>query len=430
MLSTVARTIATHRLLAPGDRVVVAVSGGPDSMALLHALWELRERLKIELVVAGVDHGLRPEAAGELGLVAERAAALGLPFAKLTADVPGVRARRRGASLQDAARDARLHVLAAFAAERGAGRLALGHQADDQAETVLFRVVRGTGLRGLVGIPYCRAITPAVTLIRPLLDVRRAELLRYLRRRSIPYVDDPSNRDERFARARIRHRVLPALREENPRVVEALLALAEAARALESPAPGDVDPGDAQPPIPTRTLAQARRLRARGGSAGLDLSGGRRLEVAYGKLRVVGRSAGAPSGPPPALVIDAPGTYRWRAEGQGAGRLEIQIRKSVTTPSAKQALFDADRIAWPLIARGRRDGDRMRPRGGRGSRKLADLMIDAKIERHARAALPVVTGADDQVLFVPGLRPAEAARPTPTTGRLLSLRFVEDREET
>ena len=119
MLSTVARTIATHRLLAPGDRVVVAVSGGPDSMALLHALWELRERLKIELVVAGVDHGLRPEAAGELGLVAERAAALGLPFAKLTADVPGVRARRRGASLQDAARDARLHVLAAFAAERG-----------------------------------------------------------------------------------------------------------------------------------------------------------------------------------------------------------------------------------------------------------------------------------------------------------------------
>jgi tRNA(Ile)-lysidine synthase len=291
-------------------------------------------------------------------------------------------------------------------------------------------VLRGTGLRGLVGIPYRRALTPALTIVRPLLDVRRPELLRYLRRRSIPFVDDPSNRDERFARARIRHRVLPALREENPRVVEALLALAESARALEGPALGDIEPGDAQTPIPTRTLAKARRLRARGGTAGLDLAGGRRLEVAYGKLRVVGRSAGAPSAPPPALVIDAPGTYRWGRGAQGAGRLEIQIRNSESASSGHQALFDADRIAWPLIARGRRDGDRMRPRGGRGSRKVADLMIDAKIERRARAALPVVTGADDLVLFVPGLRPAEAARPTPATGRILSLRFVEDREET
>ncbi|HVV51117.1 MAG TPA: tRNA lysidine(34) synthetase TilS, partial [Polyangia bacterium] len=153
MLSTVLRTIAAHGLCEPGERVIAAVSGGPDSMALLHVLWEARARLGISLEVAGVDHGLRPAAARELDLVAARAEALGLPFVRLPVDVAG---QRRGASLQDAARRARLGALEALAAARGARRIALGHQADDQAETVLFRIVRGTGLAGLAGIPYRR----------------------------------------------------------------------------------------------------------------------------------------------------------------------------------------------------------------------------------------------------------------------------------
>jgi len=223
MLSTVLRTIATHGLCARGERVLVAVSGGPDSMALLHVLWEARARLGLELLVAGVDHGLRPAAKEELALVGARAAALGLPFARLSVDVAG---GKRGPSWQDAARRARLAALEALAVERGAQRIALGHQADDQAETVLFRIVRGTGLPGLAGIPYRRG-----PFIRPLLDVRRAEVLRYLRRRSIPFVEDPSNADPRYARARIRHRLLPLLAGENPRVVEALVELAAAARA-------------------------------------------------------------------------------------------------------------------------------------------------------------------------------------------------------
>src|SRR5580692_1467897 len=185
MLSTVLRTIAARALFQRGDRVIVAVSGGPDSMALLHLLWEAQERLGLTLEVAGVDHGLRPAAAGELELVRARAEALGLPFVRLTVDLGG---GRRRAGLQDAARRARLGALAALAAERGARRIALGHQADDQAETVLFRIVRGTGLRGLGGIPYVRG-----PFVRPLLDLRRAQILRYLGRRSISFVEDPSN---------------------------------------------------------------------------------------------------------------------------------------------------------------------------------------------------------------------------------------------
>src|SRR5678815_2977142 len=156
MLSAVLATIAANDLLREGDRVVVAVSGGPDSMALRHVVWELRARLGLTLVVAAVDHG-------------ERAEALGLPFVAVAVDVAAERRGRRGASLQDAARDARLRALAALARAHGARRVALGHQADDQAETVLYRIVRGTGVAGLAGIPYARDV-----FIRPLLDERDA----------------------------------------------------------------------------------------------------------------------------------------------------------------------------------------------------------------------------------------------------------------
>jgi len=368
MLSTVLRTIAAHALLQRGDHVLVAVSGGPDSMALLHVLWEARERLGISLEVAAVDHGLRAGAAAEIDLVRERAAALELPFATVSVTV---RRERGRASLQDAARRARLSALAQLAGERGARRIALGHHADDQAETVLFRIVRGTGLRGLAGIPYRRD-----PFVRPLLDVRRPEILQYLARRSIPYATDPSNADPRFARARIRHRILPLLAGENPRVAEALIALGREARRA----------GFALPPAP-----------------------------------VVPAAGQAPPVAPPAPVrIDGPGAYRW-----AQGTLAVQELPPGAAAGHAQD-FDADRLGWPLLARPRLPGDRMRPRGGVGSRKLSDLMIDAKIARRARGALPVVTAADGALLWVPGLRPAEAARPSERTRRLLRIAFVAD----
>jgi tRNA(Ile)-lysidine synthase len=406
--------MAAHHLCERGERLIVAVSGGPDSMALLHLLWEARERLGVTLEVAGVDHGLRPEAARELDIVEARASALDLPFLRLPVDVAG---QRRGGSLQDAARRARLGALEALAATRGAQRIALGHQADDQAETVLFRIVRGTGLAGLQGIPYSRG-----PFIRPLLDVRRAEILRYLHRRSIPFVTDPSNADLRFSRARIRHRVLPLLAEENPRLVEALVALAAAARAGAGAA------GErAGSELPRRVAAEVSRLRARGGTAALDLAGGRRVEISYGSVRIGARTSAGPPAPPgtPAVppVIRGPGVYPW-----ASGALDVVEARAPRGPAGADAVsdadFDADLVDWPLTLRTRRTGDRMRPRGGRGSRKLSDLMIDAKIARGERASLPVVVSARGELLFVPGLRPAESARPTTSTRRVVRLRFV------
>ena len=335
-------------------------------------------------------------------MVGERAAALGLPFFPLRVDVAAARRARR-ASLQEVARNLRLDALAALADAHGAARVALGHQADDQAETVLFRIVRGTGLPGLAGIPYRRD-----RFVRPLLDVRRGEVLRYLRRRSIPFIDDPSNADARFARARIRHRVLPALTQENPRIVEALVGLAAAARAGATGERPDV----ALTSLPRRAAAVVSRLKARGGSAGIDVAGGRRVEVIYGEARIAPRGNVARGAPQGRVVIDGPGTYGWSP----GTRLRLAI-------GADEGAFDADRITWPLVMRARRPGDRMRPRGGRGSRKISDLMIDAKIARAARATLPILTTADDIVLFVPGLRVAEAGRPVAVTRRRLTVVF-------
>jgi tRNA(Ile)-lysidine synthetase-like protein len=328
-------------------------------------LWEARERLGIALEVAAVDHGLRPGAVGEVALAGERAAALDLPFWPIAVQV---RRERGQASLQDAARRARLGGLAALAVERGARRVALGHNADDQAETVLFRIVRGTGLRGLRGIPYRRD-----PFVRPLLDVPRAEIERYLARRSIPFATDPSNADPRFTRARIRHRILPLLAAENPRISQALIGLARAAR------------GEAAP----------------------DLS-------AASVVRTI-----APE--PDPIRVNRPGGYGW-----AGGTLRIEELGDAGTADAGRAGFDADGLGWPLVIRPRRAGDRMRPRGGAGSRKLSDLMIDAKIDRHSRPLLPVVTSADGALLWVPGLRPAEVARPSPTTRRFLCFTFLAE----
>ncbi|HEX3697286.1 MAG TPA: tRNA lysidine(34) synthetase TilS [Polyangia bacterium] len=418
MLSSVWKTIRREQLFAAGDRVVVAVSGGPDSMALLAVLWELAPRLLLRLEVANVDHGLRPEAAAEAALVAERASALELPFHRLAVDVLGARAggRPRG-SLQSVARTLRLQALEDLAGRLGGARVALGHHADDQAETILFRILRGTGVRGLRGIPYQRGV-----FIRPLLDVRRTAIEAYIKRRCLPVVHDPSNMDSRFTRARLRHQLLPLLRQENPRVIEALLALGADARLAPI---ASVDPiGHVG-----RAATAIAELRGRGGTAVVDVAGGQ-IMVAYGETtRLPGaailQSAPHHLHPVRPVSIRKPGMY-WLAGSIG---VEIKERSSAD-PAVSDAFsaFDADAVPAPLLLRPRLPGDRMRPRGGRGSRKLSDLLIDAKIARPARAELPVLAAADGTVLFVPGLRPSEVGRPTEHTRRLVHVRGLSRQE--
>jgi tRNA(Ile)-lysidine synthase len=200
--------------------VLVACSGGPDSQALLHALHALREEHGCALSVAGVDHGLRPEAPAELAMAGELAQELGLPFATLRVTVPD------GASRQAQARDVRYAALLEHARRLGAERIAVGHTLDDQAETVLARLLRGVSIDGLAGASPKRADG----VVRPLIDAPRALVHAYVAEVGLRIAHDPSNQDAKYLRVRVRDRLLPALSAENPRLAEHLAQLADDAR--------------------------------------------------------------------------------------------------------------------------------------------------------------------------------------------------------
>jgi tRNA(Ile)-lysidine synthase len=422
MLSRLLATIAREELLARGDRVLCALSGGPDSTALLHGLARVGPRLGVHLEAATVDHGLRPESRAEAKGVVAASAAMGVDCQLIALDVSG--GRKRGESLQTAARRMRLAALEEAATRRSCPRIALGHTADDQAETVLFRIVRGTGLRGLAGIPYRRG-----PFVRPLLDVRRSEVLGYLRRRGLSFIEDPSNHDPRFARSRIRHSWLPFLAAENPRIVEALLSLVREARALPDRGRdvSDVYPEWLEDPRVSRRAREViQRLASRpAGTRWVSVQDGV-AEVAYGQVRLRDGDAARPAGEPGAsapVAVSGPGSFTWAAGG-GPLYIELRLVEESGAPPASAATFDPALLDRGLVLRAVRPGDRMRPRGGRGSRKLQDLLVDAKIPRERRRGLPVLAagGGTGPILFVPGLRPSEEGRPVPGAGRWLEVR--------
>jgi tRNA(Ile)-lysidine synthase len=220
-----ARTLRQECALQRGARILVAVSGGGDSQSLIHALATVAPRRGWSLVAHGVDHGLRPEARGELDLAEELAASLGVAFARSNLSV------RPGANLMHRARRARYAALRAAAQEHGAAFIATAHHADDRAETVLLRLLRGAGPRGLGVLP-----AQAGDLLRPLIRVRRREVQAHLARHRLAFAHDPSNDDRRFLRVRVRHELMPVLESLSPEVVSHLNALADQLAAEPLPA--------------------------------------------------------------------------------------------------------------------------------------------------------------------------------------------------
>jgi tRNA(Ile)-lysidine synthase len=214
--------VREHGLIARGTTVLVAVSGGADSMALLHVLGLLRRELAFGLFAHGIDHGLRSAAAAELDVAESFARSLEVPFDRTQLVIAP------GGNLQARARSARWDALRAAAARAGAKRIATGHHAEDRAETMLMRILRGTSARHL-------GVLPALDgdRIRPMLRARRTDVEAHVRRHRIPYSTDPSNSDPRFLRTRVRLELLPVLERLNPRVVEHMYVLADELVGLE-----------------------------------------------------------------------------------------------------------------------------------------------------------------------------------------------------
>ncbi len=224
LITLVRRTLVEECAVVPRDRLLLGVSGGGDSMALLHVLAHLRDRLRMEVVAHGVDHGLRQDAAGELELASALAQRCGVEFGCSRVRV------KPGGNLQARAREARFRVLGQVASRIGATAIATAHHADDRAETVLLRLLRGAGPTGLGVLPPRDG-----NLVRPMIRARRVEVLAHLERHGVRFAHDPSNEDRRFARVRVRLDVMPTLEALSPRLVEHLCSLADRLRDASPP---------------------------------------------------------------------------------------------------------------------------------------------------------------------------------------------------
>ena len=226
LLNKVKQTIKKHFLIETGDRVLLGISGGPDSVALLDILFRLKKRLKFSLFLCHLNHCLRKEAEEEAHFVEELANSYSLPITIAKRNVSKI----KGASLEEKAREVRYRFFTRTAQEYQVNKIAIAHNLDDQAETVLLRVIRGTGLLGLGGMKISRPLknNPRIQIIRPLLEVKRKEILDYLKEKDLVFVTDNSNKSRIYLRNRIRLELLPLLAEYNPRIKESLAKLAVA----------------------------------------------------------------------------------------------------------------------------------------------------------------------------------------------------------
>ncbi|HXG02577.1 MAG TPA: tRNA lysidine(34) synthetase TilS [Candidatus Binatia bacterium] len=431
-------------MLAAGDSVVVAVSGGADSTALLYLLHHLAPEWNLRLAAVHVDHRLRPESAAEAEHVRRLGVRLGVPVVTVAVDV-----ERRG-SLEEAARRARYAALEAEAGRAGAGRIALGHTLDDQAETVLMRLLEGSGLRGLAGIPPVRG-----RIIRPLLDLRRSALRAALAEAGLEWVEDPSNRDPRFFRNRIRLEVVPrlgqvhggdvapALARVARRVRQAVEAL-EAVGARELARLGTLAPG--------AVILSRSALAALPGVVALEVLRqavarlGRRTSLRAWAHRRLGRVLAAPpprrafrlggatvevSGDwvrvgvdrPPALPprpLEVPGAVLLPEIGRRLEARRLPAHSYTVPREADVVAFDADRLPCPLTVRARQPGDRFHPFGAPGERRLKSFLIDAGVPRWDRDRVPLVE-AGGRIVWVAGLRRAAAAPVSPGTREVVEL---------
>ncbi len=381
---------------------MVALSGGADSTALLAALVELRDAGEVgEVTAVHVDHGLRRGSHLDADACAGVCDTLGVPFHRVKVEVgPG--------NVQAEARRARYAALRREATRVGATRIATGHTQDDQAETVVLRLLRGSGARGLSGIPPRRG-----AIVRPLIDRTRSEVEAHVRARGLPHLEDPSNATPRFLRNRVRAEVLPVLRSLAPQAARALARAADLLRDDERALAaggrriakgGTVRIADLRDePVAVRRRVVRELWRRTSGSrrdldarqvesvlalldrrrpARVPLARGFEAVVRYGTLAV--RTAPLPVTPAEPLRIDAPGLHPL----PGGGTLEVG---------------GAPGAAWPLWWRGRLPGDRFRPLGGRGSKKWKAWLIDRKVPREVRDGLRVLADDEGWVLWAPEL---------------------------
>ena len=463
LITAVAATLRRYDMVTQGDRIVVGVSGGPDSIALLHSLVALRDEWAFTLTVGHLNHGLRKDSAGqEADFVKRVAEDLGLPYKTDKQDVKRF-CREYGRSLEEGAREVRYRFFGAVAQEVGARRVALGHQADDNAESIMMHLLRGTGPKGLTGIPPVRD----GWIIRPLIDVSRKTIIRFLRENGLSYVEDASNRDPRYLRNRIRHELFPMLHASYGfQAVPVLTRLAETLREEEAFWDRQVAGAFRQALVgkdATRIVLSIEHLKAlppallrrsiryavgelKGDVRGLEQKHVALVSQFLSRPYPVGR-LNLPRG----MIVSCDGNEMTFSLGDQAGigdfayqirgpgrtvieELGLGIDASICTaeevthrlksfpPSV--ACFDAQAVSFPLTVRNVRPGDRFIPLGMAGSQKVKDFFINKKVPWPERRRTPLVWSGG-MLIWVAGHRIHDAAKVKTNTRRILKLELID-----
>ncbi len=466
-----AETIEAERLLPPDGRLVVGVSGGADSVALLHGLREVNRvrGLPWKIYVGHLHHGIRGTAADEdAQFVKDLAGSLDLPVTVEQADVPGL-AKARQQSIEEAAREARYAFFERICLHTESRHIVLAHHADDNAETVLHRILRGTGLRGLAGIAPVRALSPGseIVVVRPLLKLHKGEIVAFLRERDLPWREDHTNTQTSLTRNRIRNEILPLLEGKiNRQVREALIRLAEQARltdaylaetaqrTLETLMISRTDceltlnlpallkrskviraelvrqaflwlrVGEQQ--IDRRHVMAVLRLAEQGvNNKRINLPG--RLTVArrYDRLVFSLPDGNAPSEEFLEVSVKVPGRTIVRRKGVWLETEVVAFEASLLQHVKEKGdswteYVDADQVSCPLVVRPKRVGDRFWPLGGPGSKKLSDFFSERKVDAADRERIAVVC---DQLgpIWVMGMRIDERVKLRRHTTRVLRM---------
>jgi tRNA(Ile)-lysidine synthase len=466
VIEAVRDTIRRYRMISERDTVLAAVSGGPDSVCMLHVLVGLSEELRFDLRVAHLDHRFRgEESRADAKFVEELADGFGLPCRCEEENVPAF-LLSHAMSKQDAARMIRYRFLIRVAKQEYCQRIATGHNADDQAETVLMRVMRGAGPDGLAGIPPKRD----GMIIRPILSLWRSEIDQYLAEHDLPCRIDATNLESACLRNQVRNDLLPDLERYNPSISRSLVNLAsimtdvsahferltdlampelvKSARlgqfALDSAKLSGYDEAlqrsvfrkvfeSLRPdlaPLSFRHVEGMLSLVRRGEvGVGVDLPGGARARQEHGQLVVSGgpRPADLPS-----KELSVPGTTAFEEAGLTVTAELLPRRDVESSPDAVSddvALFDWENVRPPLTVRGRREGDRFRPFGMEGSKSLKHLFIDSKVAASFRSAVPLVCDRGG-IMWVVGMRRSDTAPVEGTTRTVLRLRAFTTEVET
>lgn len=445
-------TIREHRMISSGDTLVVAVSGGPDSVCLLKILFQLQRWLNIGLIVAHLDHGLRPqEDEKETEFVANLAKRLNLTLAY---DKVNNVTKAHGISIEEKAREIRYQFLEKVLDEHHAQKAALGHNMNDQAETVLMHLLRGAGPTGLSGMPPIRE----GRFIRPLINITRDEIHTYLKQKGIPFMMDSSNLEKRYLRNKIRLELIPLLLNYQPRLIEHLGELAFLCRQEDQFIEEAANKGlqmvtldssehsldlslttfkNLPTPLQYRTIRQAikrvkgnlRRIDIGHIKAIIDLANNMRPQIKmnlpenlivkkiYERLRF---SLGTETETGDfSLYIKNTGRFQVHEINQTILLEEISKKDFLgSSPSPREAFLDLDRLQWPLRVRNFKAGDKLIPFGLNSFKKVKDIFIDNKIPYEERKKIAILENCND-IVWLCGIRIDNRYRIKERTKRIL-----------